>query len=46
MIFAEPIVKLLFGRGAFDSEAISMTSNALFFYSIGMIGYGLKRYFI
>lgn len=42
MIFAEPIVKLLFGRGAFDAEAISMTSNALFFYSIGMIGYGLR----
>ena len=43
MIFAEPVVKLLFGRGAFDSEAISMTSNALFFYSIGMIGFGLRE---
>jgi putative peptidoglycan lipid II flippase len=43
MIFAEPIVKLLFGRGAFDSQAITMTSSALFFYSIGMIGYGLRE---
>ncbi|MGI6423719.1 MAG: murein biosynthesis integral membrane protein MurJ [Tepidanaerobacteraceae bacterium] len=43
MIFAEPVVKLLFGRGAFDPEAISMTSNALFFYSIGMIGFGLRE---
>lgn len=43
MIFAESVVSLLFGRGAFDSEAISMTSNALFFYSIGMIGYGLRE---
>ena len=42
MIFAEPIVKLLFGRGAFDSKAISMTSNALFFYSIGMAFFGLR----
>lgn len=42
MVFAEPIVKLLFGRGAFGSEAISMTSYALFFYSIGMLGYGLR----
>lgn len=42
MIFAEPIVKLLFGRGAFNSKAISMTSNALFFYSMGMLGFGLK----
>ena len=30
MIFAEPIVKLLFGRGAFDQTAISMTASALF----------------
>ncbi|MBZ2174076.1 murein biosynthesis integral membrane protein MurJ [Schnuerera sp. xch1] len=43
MIFAEPVVKLLFGRGAFDNQAISMTSNALFFYSIGMLGFGLKN---
>ena len=42
MIFAEPVVKLLFGRGAFDAQAVSMTSYALFFYSIGMIGFGLR----
>ncbi|WP_293394160.1 murein biosynthesis integral membrane protein MurJ [Peptoclostridium sp.] len=43
MIFAEPIVNLLYGRGAFDSYAVSMTSSALFFYSMGMIGYGLRE---
>ncbi len=43
MIFAEPVIKLLFGRGAFDPKALSMTSSALFFYSIGMIGYGLRE---
>jgi putative peptidoglycan lipid II flippase len=43
MIFAEPVVRLLFGRGAFDSQAVSMTSYALFFYSIGMIGFGLRE---
>lgn len=43
MIFAEPVVRLLFGRGAFDAVAISMTSGALFFYSIGMIGFGLRE---
>ena len=43
MIFAEPVVRLLFGRGAFDPEAISMTSIALFFYSIGMVGFGLRE---
>jgi putative peptidoglycan lipid II flippase len=43
MMFAEPVIKLLFGRGAFDIKAISMTSYALFFYSIGMIGFGLRE---
>ncbi|MBZ4646715.1 MAG: murein biosynthesis integral rane protein MurJ [Clostridia bacterium] len=43
MIFAEPIVRLLFGRGAFDTNAIIMTSYALLFYSIGMIGFGLRE---
>ncbi|SJZ88096.1 murein biosynthesis integral membrane protein MurJ [Garciella nitratireducens] len=43
MIFAQPIVKLLFGRGAFNKEALSMTSIALFFYSIGMIGFGFRE---
>lgn len=43
MIFAEPVVKLLFGRGAFGIEAIVLTSNALYFYAIGMIGFGLRE---
>lgn len=43
MIFAEPIVRLLFSRGAFDHQALSMTSNALFYYSIGMLGYGFQE---
>ena len=42
MLFAEPIVKLLFGRGAFDVNAITLTTSALVFYSIGMIGFGLR----
>ncbi|TWI59881.1 murein biosynthesis integral membrane protein MurJ [Halalkalibacter nanhaiisediminis] len=43
MVFAEQIVGLLFGRGAFNHEAILLTSNALFFYSIGMIGIALRE---
>lgn len=42
MVFAEPIVKLLFGRGAFDTQAVKMTASALFFYSIGMLGFGWR----
>lgn len=43
MVFSKPIVKLLFGRGAFDPIALAMTSNALFFYAVGMIGFGLRE---
>ena len=42
MVFAGPVVNLLFGRGAFDAGAVTMTSSALFYYSIGMIGFGLR----
>lgn len=42
-VFSRPIISLLFGRGAFDSQAISMTASALFYYSIGMIGFGLRE---
>ncbi|MBK5240787.1 murein biosynthesis integral membrane protein MurJ [Clostridium sp.] len=43
MIFAVPIVSVLFGRGAFNPSAVSMTSSALLFYSIGMVGFGLRE---
>ncbi|TYS69706.1 murein biosynthesis integral membrane protein MurJ [Sutcliffiella horikoshii] len=43
MIFSKPIVEVLFGRGAFDLHAMSLTSSALFFYSIGLIGFGLRE---
>lgn len=42
VLFAKQIVSLLFGRGAFDDVAINMTSSALVFYSVGMIGFGLR----
>ncbi|MBP2005775.1 murein biosynthesis integral membrane protein MurJ [Halobacillus andaensis] len=42
MLFAEPIVRMLFDRGAFDAQAVTMTSTAFFFYSIGMLGTGLR----
>lgn len=43
MIFAKPVVMLLFGRGEFDAAAVTMTSAALFFYSIGMVGVGIRE---
>lgn len=42
IVFSRPIVTLLFQRGAFDERATNMTSIALVFYSIGMIGFALR----
>ena len=43
MVFAKPVVSLLFGRGAFDARAIEMTAGALFFYSIGLVAIGYRE---
>lgn len=36
MVFSVPVIKFLFGRGAFDLKALELTSSALFFYAVGM----------
>lgn len=43
IVFSPQIVKILFGRGAFDAQAISMTSHVLLFYSVGIIGIALRE---
>lgn len=43
MIFSKEIVRILFGRGAFDEQAIALTSAGLFFYSFGMLGMSLRE---
>lgn len=43
IVLAEPVVRIVFQRGAFDSHATSMTAIALACYSIGMIGFGLRE---
>ncbi|NLY46745.1 MAG: murein biosynthesis integral membrane protein MurJ [Tissierella sp.] len=42
MILAEPVVRIFFERNAFDSAATAMTSSALFYYSVGLIGSSLR----
>ena len=42
MVLARPIVRLAFERGAFDPAATAMTSIALFFYSLGLVGMALR----
>jgi len=40
--FAEPLVRLLFARGAFDDTAVRLTAESLVFYSIGLIFYSFR----
>lgn len=40
MVLARPLVWTLFGGGRFDVNSGLLTSNALFFYSIGLSAYG------
>lgn len=42
IVFARPIVEILFQRGKFDLTATDMTSIALVMYAIGMVPYGLR----
>lgn len=41
-LLAEPIIRAMFGRGAFDERAVLMTSVSLFFFSFGIIGMGVR----
>lgn len=43
MIFSTEITKSLFGRGAFDKNAVILTSSALFFYAIGLFAIALRE---
>lgn len=42
VLIAKPIVKIFFERGAFDETATLMTSQALTFYSLGLVGSSLR----
>ena len=42
MVFSEEIVRLLFGRGEFDLNAVSLTSYALFFYLMSLIALAIR----
>lgn len=42
MVLCVPIIRVLFERGNFDTNDTMMTSQALFFYAIGMVGLGVN----
>lgn len=43
MLLSPQIVSLIYERGEFNAESVKMTSTALFYYSIGMIPYGINE---
>lgn len=43
ILMSEPIIKVFYERGAFDASSTSLTSIALTFYSIGMVGFGINE---
>lgn len=43
LLFTRPIITLLFGRGAFDADAVRLTTSALFYYSLGMPAVGIRE---
>ena len=45
IILSEPIVRIFFQRGAFDATATIMTTKALIFYAVGLVGMALRLIF-
>lgn len=41
LALSQPIIRVVFERGAFTAEATKITATALFYYSIGMVGYAV-----
>ena len=43
LLLHEPLVRLVFQRGAFSEESVMLTSQAVFFYAIGLSAYSLSH---
>lgn len=43
LILNKPIIRLFYERGMFDEHSTALTASALFFYSLGMLGYGIQE---
>ena len=41
MTLSQPIIKVVFERGEFSADNTALCANALFFYSVGMVGYAI-----
>lgn len=43
IILSKGIVHMLYGRGAFDEQAVALTGTALACYGVGILGYGIRE---
>lgn len=43
VLLSKEVVWMIYGRGAFDATAIQLTSAALLFYALGMLGAGVRE---
>ena len=43
LLLSMPVIRLFYERGAFGAESTNLTAAALFFYSLGMLGYGVQE---
>jgi len=43
LVLNVPIIQVLLQRGKFDYYSTQLTANVLFFYSLGMIGFGIQE---
>ena len=44
MLLSKQFVRIVYFRGAFDSDALIKTSNCLMMYTIGILGISLRDY--
>ena len=43
MVVSKPLVQLIYGDGQFDAFAVEITAQALFWVSLGMVGYAMQN---
>lgn len=46
LVFAEPIIRVIFERGKFTPADTLITSKVLFYYTFGILAFSLKDYFV
>ena len=43
MVLSSPVISVIYERGKFDGFAVEITSKALFYFSLGMPGFGIQN---